>query len=96
MELLGDVSHVEPHFFPYGGSVSVGARLVHYWRQTYHRLRKSFWKQLMVLLRDEGQVKAHFGPFGDSANLDGHRCTICVERTICMEIISDAPYGSSR
>ena len=29
MELLGDVGHVEPHFFPYGDSVSVGARLVH-------------------------------------------------------------------
>ena len=26
MELLGDVGHVEPHFFPYGDSVSVGAR----------------------------------------------------------------------
>jgi hypothetical protein len=24
----------------------------------------------MVLLRDEAQVDAHFGPFGDSANLD--------------------------
>ena len=26
MELLGDVGHVEPHFFPYGDSVCVGAR----------------------------------------------------------------------
>ena len=26
MELLGDVGHVEPHFSPFGGSVSVGAR----------------------------------------------------------------------
>ena len=24
----------------------------------------------MVLLRDVGQVEAHFGPFGDSVNLD--------------------------
>jgi hypothetical protein len=24
----------------------------------------------MVLLGDEAQVEAHFGPFGDSANLD--------------------------
>ena len=29
MELLGDVGHVEPHIFPYGDNVSVGARLVH-------------------------------------------------------------------
>jgi hypothetical protein len=25
---------------------------------------------MMVLLGDVAQVKAHFGPFGDSANLD--------------------------
>ena len=25
---------------------------------------------IMVLLRDEAQVEAHFDPFGDSANLD--------------------------
>ena len=29
MELLGDVGHVESHFFPFVDSVSVGARLVH-------------------------------------------------------------------
>ena len=29
MELLGDVGHAESHFFPFGDSVSVGARLVH-------------------------------------------------------------------
>ena len=28
------------------------------------------WDAPMVLLGDEAQVKAHFGPFGDSANLD--------------------------
>ena len=26
MELLGDMGHVEPHFFLFGDSVSVGAR----------------------------------------------------------------------
>ena len=26
MELLGDVAHVKSHFFPFGDSVSVGAR----------------------------------------------------------------------
>ena len=26
MELLGDMGHVETHFFPFGDSVSVGAR----------------------------------------------------------------------
>jgi hypothetical protein len=28
------------------------------------------WKLLMVLLGEEAQVKARFGLFGDSANLD--------------------------
>ena len=32
--------------------------------------QKSFWTHQIVLLGDEAQVEAHFGPFGDSANLD--------------------------
>ena len=32
--------------------------------------QKSFWTDPMVLLGDEAQVEARFGPFGDSANLD--------------------------
>ena len=31
---------------------------------------KSFGMHPMVLLGDEAQVEARFGPFGDSANLD--------------------------
>ena len=30
-----------------------------------------FWTHSMVPLGDEAQVEARFGPFGDSANLDG-------------------------
>jgi hypothetical protein len=30
----------------------------------------SDWMHPMVLLGDEAQVEARFGPFGDSANLD--------------------------
>ena len=32
--------------------------------------QKSFWTHPAVLLGDEGQMEAHFGPFGDSANVD--------------------------
>ena len=32
--------------------------------------QKSFWTHMMVLLGDKAQVKARFGPFGESANLD--------------------------
>jgi hypothetical protein len=31
--------------------------------------QKSFWTHMIVLQGDEAQVDAHFGPFGDSANL---------------------------
>jgi hypothetical protein len=42
MGLFGDVGHVESRFSPFGDSVSVGARLVHGLRETYHRLRNHF------------------------------------------------------
>jgi hypothetical protein len=50
----------------------------------------------MVLLGDVAQVDARFGMFGDSANLDANRCTVCVERTIGSEIILDASDGTPR
>ena len=70
MELLGDTGHVKACFGPFGDGVSVGARQVQGLRQTYHRLRKSFWMHPMVVLGDEAEVEAHYDPFGDSANLD--------------------------
>jgi hypothetical protein len=42
MELLGDLGHVESRFDPFGDGVSVGARLVHDLRQSYHRLGNHF------------------------------------------------------
>jgi hypothetical protein len=36
----------------------------------------------MVLLCDEAQVEAHFGPFEDSANLTQDSCFIYAKRTI--------------
>jgi hypothetical protein len=42
MELLRDVGHVESHFGLFGYGVSVGERLVHDLRQTYHRLINQF------------------------------------------------------
>ena len=32
--------------------------------------QKSFWTHQMVLLGDEAQTEARFGPFGDISNLD--------------------------
>jgi hypothetical protein len=50
----------------------------------------------MVLLGEEAQVDAFFGPFGDSANLTQDRCMVCVEHSIGSKIILDAPHGTSR
>ena len=50
----------------------------------------------MVLLGDEVQVEARFGPFGDSVNLAQDACTVCAERTVGSEIILDAPKGTPR
>ena len=59
----------------------------------------------MVLLGDVAEVEAHFGPFGDSANLVSvylemvlvlvqHRCMVCAKCIIGSEIILDTPDGS--
>ena len=50
----------------------------------------------MVLLGDEAKVEAHFGLFGDSANLDTDRCMVCAEHTIGSEIILGTPDGTLR
>jgi hypothetical protein len=50
----------------------------------------------MVLLGDEAQVDARFIPFGDCANLDASKCTVCVKRTIGSEIILDTTDGTPR
>jgi hypothetical protein len=69
---------------------------VHDLRQTYHRLRKTFWTHLIVLIDVEAQVEAHFGPFGDSANLDANGCIVYAERNIFSEIVLDTPDGTTR
>jgi hypothetical protein len=42
MELLGDVGHVKSCFSPFGDGVSVIARQVHGFHQTYYRVRYRF------------------------------------------------------
>ena len=54
------------------------------------------WTQPTVPLGDVAQVEAHFGPFGDSANLDADRKTVCVECTIGFKIVLDTPDGTPR
>ena len=96
MELLGDVGHVEPHFGPFGDSVSVVARYVHGLRQTFYRLRNHFgrtrWYSLAMSLKWK-LVSVHFEIV---LMLTQDRCTVCVERIIGSKIILDAPDGTPR
>jgi hypothetical protein len=50
----------------------------------------------MVLLGDEAQVDAHFGPFGDSVSLTQDRCMACAERTTGSKIALDTPDRTPR
>jgi hypothetical protein len=43
---------------------------VHNLHETYQLAQKLFWRHPMVLLGDEAQMEAYFGPFGDSAILE--------------------------
>jgi hypothetical protein len=63
MKLQRDVGHVESHFGPFGYKIGPWLAPNVSWAQ------KSFWKNPMVLLGDETQLEARFGPFEDSANL---------------------------
>ena len=69
MELVGDVGHVESHYFTFGDSVSVSAK-GSWFALDVPLAHKSFWTHPMVTLGYKAQVEAHFGLFGDSANLD--------------------------
>ena len=69
MELLGDLGHVESHFFLSGDIVTVVQdRCTVCAKRT--RGLEIILDTTMVLLRVEAQVDARFGLFGDSAKLD--------------------------
>jgi hypothetical protein len=50
----------------------------------------------MVFLGDEAQVKARFGPFGDSANLDTRLVHVLCQYTTCSKIGLDVHDGTPR
>ena len=50
----------------------------------------------MVPLGDEAQVEARFGLSDKELILTQDRCMVCVEHTMGLEIILDAPDGTPR
>jgi hypothetical protein len=49
-----------------------------------------------VLLSDDAQVDAHYGPKEMVLNLMQDRCTVCAKHTIGSEIVLDTPNGTPR
>jgi hypothetical protein len=49
----------------------------------------------MALLAVEAEVDAHFGLFGDNANLTQDRCTVWAERTTDSKIVLATPDGTT-
>ena len=62
------MGHVESRFSLFGDSVSVSARCMVCAKRTIGL--EIILDTMMVLLHDDAQVDARFGPFGDSVNLD--------------------------
>ena len=50
----------------------------------------------MVLVGDEAQEEARFGPLEVVLILTQDRCTVCAERTIGSKIVLDALDGTPR
>ena len=50
----------------------------------------------MLALGDEAQVEARFIRLEIMLILMQDKCTVCVEHTICSEIILDGPDGTPR
>ena len=67
MELLGDVGHVESHFFLYRVLVSVHDRCMVCAERTI--CLEIILEHPMELLGDVGRVESCFGPFGDSVSV---------------------------
>ena len=96
MELLGDVGHVESHFSPFGGSVSVIARKVHGLRQTYYRLINRFGRTRWYSEVTRLKWKLDSFYLEIVLILTQDRCIVCAERTIGTKVVLDAHVGIPR
>jgi hypothetical protein len=62
MELLGDVGRLEPHFSPFGDSVSAVQDRCTVCSQLTTGLE-------IIFVHDVGHVEFNFGPFGDDVSV---------------------------
>ena len=96
MELLGDVGHFNSSFGPFGDGVSVGAKFVARLAPNIPLAQESFWTHPMVLLGDEAQLDARFGPLEIVLILTQDGWMVCAKCTISSVVILDRPDGTPR
>jgi hypothetical protein len=96
MEHLDDVGLLESRFGPFGDGVSVRARYVHGLCQTYHRLINRFGRFQWYYMVTRLMWKLDLVRLERVLTMTQDRCSVCAERTIGSEIISDAPNGTPR
>jgi hypothetical protein len=92
--LVSDMGRAESRFSPFGDSVSVSAREVHGLHRTYHRHRNYFgrtrWDSLVTRLKWKlSSVRLEIVLL-----LMHDWCTVCVKRTLGLEIVLEAPDGT--
>ena len=96
MDLLGDVSHMESCFCPFGYSVSVDARLMLGFTsnlpKAQNHFRRTRWYSLVTMLK----WKLDLVDLDIVLILTQDRCIVYVEPTICLEVILDTPDRTPR
>jgi hypothetical protein len=94
MGLLGDEAQVQARFGLFGDSATLGPKLVHGFRRTYRRLGNSIggirWNSLVTWVL-WNLVLICFETVLASVQ---YRSTVCVERTVGLEIVLEAPDGT--
>jgi hypothetical protein len=94
MEPLGDVAHVKSCFGPFGDSVSVSARKVHDLHRTCHRLRNHFGRTRWYSEVTRLKWKLVLFRLDMALILTQDRYIVYAKRTICLEIVLEAPDGT--
>jgi hypothetical protein len=94
--LLGDEAKVKVQFGPFGDSATLDARLVHGLCRTYRRLRNSIrgtrWNCLVTWV-----MWNHVSICCEILLVSVQDwCTVCVERTVGLEIVLEAPDETPR
>ena len=96
MKLLGDMGHVESCFGLFGVCVSVDARYMHGFCQTYHRLRNHFRRTRWYSLVIRFKWKLVLVRLDVVRILTQDRCMVCAEHAIGSENVLDARDGTPR